>query len=147
MDQTFFLVAWAAAIGCMAISAITLWLIIPQSFLALETWRKNKNPRYFARSIFGFFAAFSLQYLVLKFMIHSSLKIEEFFSASYERLGVSLFLAFILIYLFLPKTLIFFQKWRSTKKDSFLSFSLLFGFLSIYIMLFTFILNAPAFLI
>jgi uncharacterized membrane protein YhaH (DUF805 family) len=146
MDQTFFLIALAGVIGCVSISALTLWLIIPRALVAFKTWRKNKNPRYFAGSVFGFFAAFSLLSLILKFMIYSSLQIEDYFSFRYERLGISLLLTFILIYLFLPKTLIFFEKWRSTNKTSCFSLSLLFAFFSIYVMLFMYILNTPAFL-
>jgi Kef-type K+ transport system membrane component KefB len=146
MDLTFFLIALIGVIGAIGITAITLWMIIPRAFQALEKWQKNKNPRYFSVSVFCFFAAFSLLSLVLKLMIQSSLKIEIFFSFRYERLSISLFLTFLLIYLLLPKTLIFFEKWRSTKKASCFSLSLLFAFLSTYVMLFMYILNTPVFL-
>ena len=75
MGLTFFLIALAGIIGCTGIIVTTLWLIIPRAFQALETWRKNKNPYYFAGSVFGFFSAFSLLSVVLKLMIYSSLKI------------------------------------------------------------------------
>lgn len=148
MDRTFFLIALAGVIVSIGIVAINLWIIIPKALQFLETWRKNKNPQYFSGSVFCFFSAFSLFSLVLKLMIKSSLQIENLFFFRFRcvDLAVSLLMAFLLIYILIPKTLLFFEKWRFTKKTRFFSLSILFAFISTYIMLLMYILNTPVFL-
>ncbi len=145
-DQTFFVIALIGVIEIIGIIAINLWIIIPKAFQFLEQWRKNKNPKCFSCSIFCFFAAFSLFSLALKLMIKSSLQIESLVLFRYGHLAISVLMALILIYVFIPKTLFFFEKWRSSKKTVFFSLSLLFAFISVYIMLFMYILNTPVFL-
>jgi Kef-type K+ transport system membrane component KefB len=146
LDQTFFVIILIGVIEIVGIIAINLWIIVPKAFQLLEQWRKNKNPRCFSCSIFCFFAAFSLFSLALRLMIKSSLQIESLVLFRYGHLAISVLMALVLIYVFIPKTLFFFEKWRSTKKTVFCSIFLLFAFISTYIMLFIYILNTPAFL-
>lgn len=146
MDLNSFLILLTNVVATVGMVVIALWLMAPKAFRFLEKWKHNKNPRYFSSAAFCFFVAFSLLSFAVIELIRATLKIETYFSSGYERLVIFLFMAYLLLYLLIPKTLSFFQKWRSNRKVSHFSLSALFASISIYAMLVMYLLYLPTFL-
>jgi|SRR3989344_3470209 len=146
MDRVSFFILLMNAITTVSMIAIALWLITPKAFHFLEKWKHDKNPRYFSSAMFCFFVAVSLLSFAVIELIRATLRIASYFSFGYEHLFGFLVMAYLLIYLLIPKTLLFFKKWRSNRKVSYFSISALFASLSIYAMLVMYLLYLPTFL-
>lgn len=118
MDKISFLISTTNAMTSIAMLAIALWIFIPKGFHFLAKWKSSKKPTNFSGAVLSFFLAFSFISFVCIELIIQTLKIAKDFSLWPEQLLFFIAAYFIIIFLLIPKTLLFFQKWRTTRKTS-----------------------------
>lgn len=144
--MTFSLIALAGSFVALSIIAVSLYLFIPKAFFFYQKWNANKKITDISTAIFSFFIAFAcLSYICIK-AVCLTLKIEDYLAMEYFPLILFLAFSLLLIYLAIPKTIICFQKWKSTRKVKWFSLSVLFGWISIYAMAVIYLIYFPSIL-
>lgn len=118
------LFAWLAA----------MFFGIPQSIRLFHKWKTTQNPRWFSSSIFLGFA--SLVFWLFFFTTYMRLTYDYETRIQSWLLRLLLFIVLICAAysVFLPKTIIHFERWKKGKKLVELSLSLFFGTLSFYVL-------------
>jgi hypothetical protein len=148
MDRTsLFFVLTDLSLG-LVIIAISLLLLMPRGFRALEKWKDTGKTRSFSEAFFYFFLSFSLLTYICIDLVSKTLQGVSLIGGAlpfeYGKFVVWLVGALLLIYLFIPNALSFFQKWRSSKKNSQFAVFSLFAFLSVYGMATLYFLYLPS---
>jgi hypothetical protein len=104
-------------ISCVML-AIAFWIIFPRAFYFLNRWKSSRKNLDFSAAVFCFFVAFSFVSYVCIELVRKTLAIANSFSQWYVHLIVFVLISYIALYLLIPKTLVFFKKWRITGKLS-----------------------------
>ena len=122
--------------GILALSMATvaLWLIIPRGFYFISKWKKDQNQLSFSAGIFCFFISILILISVGAWIEKKLIIFLIFFNLKYSKLIFFLLTSYFLLYISIPKTLVFFKKWQATEKSKYVSLSALFTFASIFFM-------------
>ena len=124
---------------------ICLWIIMPRGLDCFKRWKKDDNPRSFSSGVFCFFVSFLMLLLVGIWITRKIEALEMYFMSWPTRLIVFLAITYSLIYLFIPKALIFYQRWKARRKNTNFSISVLFALISLFLMNYMLRLFLPIF--
>jgi len=112
---------------------VSLFLTIPKSLEAFQRLRHSHKSSDF--SLMTFWTALSISFLLFVYLaaIRAAFFYESHIQNELFRIAAGIFITYFIFYFSVPKIHHFFYCWKSTKKASFFSLTILFSLISFYL--------------